>query len=49
MQSKSACRDLRERLVGVAGLFDGRIESALFDGPANCQPVDQIVVDNQET
>jgi hypothetical protein len=42
-------RDLGERLVGVTGLFDGCIESALLDGAANRQPVDQIVVDYQKT
>jgi hypothetical protein len=32
--------DLDEGLVGVAGLVDGRIETALLDRPANCQTID---------
>jgi hypothetical protein len=41
--------DLGERLVRVRGFFDGRIEPALFDGSADRQPVDQIVIDYEET
>ncbi len=41
-----AILDDRERLLRVARLGEISVESALFDGTADRQPIDQVVIDD---